>query len=465
MKRIILLLALAGACSAQTIPSIPGVFSLSSTSSGGGSGTVTSVSFTGGLISVANPTTTPAFTVAGTSGGIPYFSSTSTWASSSLLAANSLMVGGGVGAAPSTTTTGTGVLTALGVNTGSAGAFVVNGGALGTPSSGTVTNLTGTASININGTVGATTPAAGTFSALTDTANTFTIGSTARTVVTGAGSPEGVITASIGALYMRNDGGSGTTLYSKTSGTGNTGWSAVGASTITGSDTQVMFFDGANTPAGDAGMTYNKTTDSLTLAGTLTTGSGASTAGAVALTQGTTQSTGTTNITIQAPAAVTPYIATLPGTVGTNGAFWTQTTSGSTATVSNSKVVPTGTVLGDTDTQTLTNKRVTARITTITSSATPTVNTDNCDCVTITALAAAITSMTTNLTGTPVNFDQLEYRIKDDGTARAITWGASFASGTGTLPTTTTISKVLHAWFEWDSVQSKWICASAGSEP
>ena len=36
---------------------------------------------------------------------------------------------------------------------------------LGTPTSGTVTNLTGTASININGTVGATTPAAGTFTA------------------------------------------------------------------------------------------------------------------------------------------------------------------------------------------------------------------------------------------------------------------------------------------------------------
>jgi hypothetical protein len=38
---------------------------------------------------------------------------------------------------------GTGVATALGVNTGSAGAFVVNGGALGTPSSGTLTNATG----------------------------------------------------------------------------------------------------------------------------------------------------------------------------------------------------------------------------------------------------------------------------------------------------------------------------------
>ena len=62
---------------------------------------------------------------------------------------------------------GTGVATALAVNVGSAGAFVVNGGALGTPSSGTVTNLTGTASININGTVGATTPTTGAFTTIT----------------------------------------------------------------------------------------------------------------------------------------------------------------------------------------------------------------------------------------------------------------------------------------------------------
>jgi hypothetical protein len=136
---------------------------------------VTSVSFTGGIITVATPTTTPAFTVAGTSGGIPYFSSATTWATSAALAANAIVLGGGAGAAPATTTTGTGVVTALGVNTGTAGAFVVNGGALGTPSSGTVTNLTGTASININGTVGATTPAAGTFTSLSDSGNlTFT---------------------------------------------------------------------------------------------------------------------------------------------------------------------------------------------------------------------------------------------------------------------------------------------------
>lgn len=117
-------------------------------SSSTGTGTVTSVaqSFTGGLISVGgSPVTTSgtlALTVAGTSGGVPYFSSSSTWASSSALTANALMVGGGAGAAPSTATTGTGVVTALGVNTGSSGAFVVNGGALGTPSSGTLSGCT-----------------------------------------------------------------------------------------------------------------------------------------------------------------------------------------------------------------------------------------------------------------------------------------------------------------------------------
>jgi hypothetical protein len=44
--------------------------------------------------------------------------------------------------------------------------LLVSGGALGTPSSGTVTNLTGTASININGTVGASSPSTGAFTTL-----------------------------------------------------------------------------------------------------------------------------------------------------------------------------------------------------------------------------------------------------------------------------------------------------------
>jgi len=65
-------------------------------------GTVTTVGFTGGIVSVGTPTTTPAFTVVGTSGGIVYFSASNTWASSATLTANSLVVGGGVGVTPST---------------------------------------------------------------------------------------------------------------------------------------------------------------------------------------------------------------------------------------------------------------------------------------------------------------------------------------------------------------------------
>ena len=132
------------------VPATPEVYT---GTSGGGSGTVTSVGFTGGLISVATPTTTPALTVAGTSGGIPYFSSSSTWASSAALAANALVIGGGAGVAPATTTTASGVLTFLGTpssaNLRSAltdelgtGAALFDGA---TPTSLVGTNITGTA--------------------------------------------------------------------------------------------------------------------------------------------------------------------------------------------------------------------------------------------------------------------------------------------------------------------------------
>lgn len=45
-------------------------------------------------------------------------------------------------------------------------------------------------------------------------------------VMVGTGSPEGVVTASPGTLYLNQSGGSGTTLYVKEGGTGNTGWVA-----------------------------------------------------------------------------------------------------------------------------------------------------------------------------------------------------------------------------------------------
>lgn len=110
-------------------------------------------------------------------------------------------------------------------------------------------------------------------------------------------------------------------------------------------------------------------------------------------------------------------------------------------------------------TNTITNKRVTRRlVTTNAPGATPTTNTDNVDIMNFTGLGTAITSMTTNLSGTPVDGDMVEFRFLDDGTARGITWGASFAATTVALPTTTVISTCFRVLFEWRAASSKWEC-------
>jgi hypothetical protein len=42
----------------------------------------------------------------------------------------------------------------------------------------------------------------------------------------GSGTPESAVTAPVGSLFTRTDGGAVTTLYVKESGAGNTGWVA-----------------------------------------------------------------------------------------------------------------------------------------------------------------------------------------------------------------------------------------------
>jgi hypothetical protein len=42
----------------------------------------------------------------------------------------------------------------------------------------------------------------------------------------GSNSPEGAVTAAIGSIFLRSNGGASTTLYVKESGSGNTGWIA-----------------------------------------------------------------------------------------------------------------------------------------------------------------------------------------------------------------------------------------------
>lgn len=53
-----------------------------------------------------------------------------------------------------------------------------------------------------------------------------TFGSNNVKMFAGVNSPEGVVTASVGSLFIRTNGGAATTLYVKENGTGNTGWVA-----------------------------------------------------------------------------------------------------------------------------------------------------------------------------------------------------------------------------------------------
>ena len=118
-----------------------------------------------------------------------------------------------------------------------------------------------------------------------------------------------------------------------------------------------------------------------------------------------------------------------------------------------------GSYLTSSNTATLTNKRITPRDGSTTSHATPTINTDNVDIYRLTAQAEAITSFTTNLSGTPTEGQKLI--IKITGTAaRAITWGASFEASTVALPTTTVTTAMLTVGFIWNSVTSKWACVA-----
>lgn len=61
---------------------------------------------------------------------------------------------------------------------------------------------------------------------LNGTGTKIRFGDTGPMIRSGSGSPESSVTAPIGSMYLRTDGGSSTTLYVKESGTGNTGWVA-----------------------------------------------------------------------------------------------------------------------------------------------------------------------------------------------------------------------------------------------
>ena len=91
-----------------------------------------------------------------------------------------------------------------------------------------------------------------------------------------------------------------------------------------------------------------------------------------------------------------------------------------------------------------------------------TINADSFDCISVTALASALTL---DWSGTPVDFQGMIIRLKDNGTARALTFtGAKFEAKGTALPTTTVAGKVLTVAFLYDSVTGKFGCVGAQKE-
>jgi hypothetical protein len=147
---------------------------------------------------------------------------------------------------------------------------------------------------------------------------------------------------------------------------------------------------------------------------------------------------------------------------GTGAATLTGILKGNGTSAVTAVTAPSGAIVGDTDTQTLTNKAVTRRVNSTASSSTPTPNADTTDQYEVTALAANATFGAP--TGTPVDGQRLFIRIKDNGTARTIAWNAAYgSSGVASLISTTIINKTHMLGFIYDSAAALWVCMAADS--
>lgn len=116
-------------------------------------------------------------------------------------------------------------------------------------------------------------------------------------------------------------------------------------------------------------------------------------------------------------------------------------------------------------TSTLTNKRVEPRIVSTTSYTTDTgssLSVATADEFVVTAQAGALLFNAPG--GTPVEGQKLIIRIKDNGTARALTWNSVFRAMGTALPSTTVLSKTLYLGLIYNITDTKWDLVASAQE-
>lgn len=112
------------------------------------------------------------------------------------------------------------------------------------------------------------------------------------------------------------------------------------------------------------------------------------------------------------------------------------------------------TVVHLTGNETLTDKRITPRVISVASSATPAPNADTTDMYILTALGVAATFGAP--TGTPTEGQNLIIRVKDNGTARVLAWNAIYRAIGLVLPTTTVAGKTLYVGCRYNALDTRW---------